>query len=148
MKELINYKAITQITETYIHARPCGEYVRYPVTKEALNEAYRVFREEFEFYNRMLDELCLEQKALEDEKNTLARRLERLEKQKEAQADDPLVRRGLGTVNWEIEVTDKALIELVHRSSGVATVQNKVLEKTMKYLKLQKEAEAVYNRIR
>lgn len=147
MKELINYKTVTQITETYIHARPCGEYTRYPITKEALNEAYNVFREEFEFYNRMLEELCLAQKAFEEEKDSLVRRLERLEKQKAESMDDPLVRRGLGTLNWEIEVVERALTELAHKSSGVSKVQNRVVEKTVKYIKLRKEVEAVYNKL-
>jgi chromosome segregation ATPase len=147
MKELLNYKTITQITESCIHARNAGEYITYPLSKKTLEEAYNVFREEFEFYNRMLDELCLEQKAFEEERATLSSRLERLEQRKSETADDPLVRRGLGTLNWEIEVVERALTELAHKSSGVSKVQNKVVEKTVKYIKLRKEAEAVYNKL-
>lgn len=148
MKELLNYKNITQITEEYIFTKNEGECVRFPLSREHLEEAYNVFRLEFEFYNRMLDELCTEQKVLAEEKDTLLRRLERLEQQKEKQADDPLVRRGLGTLCWEIDVVERTLRELAQKSDGIATVQNKVIEKTMRYLRLRREAEAVYKKVK
>ena len=145
MKEIINYKTITQVTPECIFAKICGESVKFPVTKEYLAEAYKVFKEEFDFYNRMLDELCLEQKAYEEERDALLLRLERLERRKAEQEDDPAVRRGLSTVCWEIDVVNRALIELGHKSGGIALVQNKVVDKTVKYLKLRREVEAVYN---
>lgn len=147
MKELLNYSTITQITDTHIFAVIGGEHTSFPVTVERLEEAYKLFVQEFDFYNRMLDELCMEQKAFIEEKQMLESRLERLEKRRAENATDSAVRRGLATVCWEIEVVERALAELASKMGGVAVVQNNVVEKTVKYLKLRREAEAVYNRI-
>ncbi len=142
MKASLDYKSVTQITQRYIFTQS-GD--RFPVTKEYLAEAYKVFGEELVFYSRMLDELCIEQSTLEEEWQRLSRRLDMLEKLREETADDPLVKRGLGTVNWELEVVSRALTETAHKQSGVSGVQRNVVDKTVKYLKLQKDAEAVYH---